>query len=90
MTIASRAVLRDKYYVTGIFPSAVHLQSMKVFWQTGTTYRELSFGILKVFSASNHEVNGQEWRIIGANALCIEISKTVKQRKQAGSSGRCL
>ena len=31
MTIASLAVLRDEYYVTGNLPNAVHLQTMKVF-----------------------------------------------------------
>lgn len=31
LTIASLAVLRDEYYVTGILPNAVHLQTMKVF-----------------------------------------------------------
>ena len=89
MTIASLAVLLDEYYVTGILPNAAHL-NYESFWQIESTYRDLSFGIFKVFSASNHEVKGQEWRIIGANALCTEISKIVKQRKQAGFSGRCL
>lgn len=49
MTIASLAVLRDEYYVTGILPNVVNLQTMKVFGKQKARTETSALEFLKYF-----------------------------------------